>query len=159
MDNKGKKFETKFKEDRKKTVPDSSIDRLFDGTAGFKNISNISDFICYKYPNIYYIECKTTKDVSFPLNHLTQYEKLTEKIGIKGVKIGVLIWYYNYDHVVFIPITTIKEIKETGKKSININKLLVSDYEFIEIPSIKKRTFMDSDYSYLINYYKEKDWL
>ena len=157
MDNKGKKFEQKFKEDWNKTVQDSSIDRLFDGTSGFKNISNISDFIAYAYPNIYYIECKTTQDVSFPIKHLTQYEKLTQKIGIKGVVVGVLIWYYNYDHVVFIPITTVKEIKETGVKSININKLLVSDYEYIEIPSVKKRTFMDSDYSKLVEYYRNKE--
>lgn len=156
MDNKGKKFEIKFKEDWKKTVPLSSIDRLYDATSGFKTVSNISDFICYKYPHIYYMECKSTQEKSFPLNHLTQYDKLVEKVGIPGVVTGVIIWYYNYDQVVFIPITTIKLIKESGVKSINIDKLLKSDYEFIKVPSIKKRTFMDSDYSIIIDYYKDK---
>lgn len=151
MDKYGKKFETKFKEDWKKSISNSSIDRIYDGTSGFKNISNISDFICYKYPNIYYIECKTTKDVSFPLNHLTQYEKLKEKIGIEGVKVGVLIWYYSYDYIVYIPVKTIMEI-EKERKSINIKRLLESNYNYCLIPSIKKRTFMDSDYSVLINF-------
>lgn len=151
MDKYGKNFEQKFKEDWKKTIPNSSIDRIYDCTSNYRGVSNISDFICFKSPNIYYIECKTTKDVSFPLKHLTQYKKLKEKVGIEGVKVGVLIWYYSYDYVIYIPVKTIMEIEKT-RKSINIKKLLESDLNYCLIPSKKKKTYMDSDYSVLINF-------
>ena len=36
--NRGKQFEKKFKEDFSK-IPDSTIDRLYDTTNGYKNIS------------------------------------------------------------------------------------------------------------------------
>lgn len=31
---------------------------------------------------------------------------------------------------------------------------MVDDYECLELPSKKLRTFMETDYSYLINYYR-----
>ena len=56
--NKGKAFEAKFKKDFLATVPNSTIDRLYDTTNGYKAISNISDFIGYSFPTIFYLECK-----------------------------------------------------------------------------------------------------
>ena len=53
MSNLGKQFELKFKEDFSK-IPESTIDRIYDVTTGYKSISNVCDFICYKYPNIFY---------------------------------------------------------------------------------------------------------
>ena len=38
-------------------------------------------------------------------------------------------------------------MKSDGLKSININKL--DDYNYVEIPSVKKRTFLNSDYRIL----------
>ena len=61
--NYGKKFEEKFREDWKKAFPDGTIDRLYDTTAGYKSISTVSDYICYNYPLIYYIE--EHKDLEF----------------------------------------------------------------------------------------------
>lgn len=55
----GKKFEAKFKKDFLATVPNPSLDRLYDTTSGYKAISNISDFIGYSYPVIMYLECKS----------------------------------------------------------------------------------------------------
>lgn len=49
MVNKGKKFEAKVKEDFSK-IPGISIDRLYDPGFKQKGISNISDFIVYRYP-------------------------------------------------------------------------------------------------------------
>ena len=43
--NKGKEFEVKFKSDFTSTVPNSTIDRLYDPVSGYMSISNISDFI------------------------------------------------------------------------------------------------------------------
>lgn len=89
--NYGKQFEQKFKNDFIKTVPNCSIDRLYDTMSGFKAISNISDFIGYSYPNIFYLECKSHKGASIPFSNLTQYEKLLDKCGIHGVRCGIVL--------------------------------------------------------------------
>ena len=43
----------------------------------------------------------------------------------------------------------IKELKTLGEKSIGIRHL--DEYDIKVIPSVKKRVFMDSDYSVLLN--------
>ena len=148
--NKGKAFEAKFKTDFLKTVPNASIDRLYDTTNGFKTISNISDFIGYSYPNIFYLECKSHLNNTFPLVNLTQYDKLKTKVGIPGVRAGVIIWFIDHDKVCYVPISTITKLKEDDKKSVNIKMLSDKSYNIVEIPSIKKRVFLDSDYSVLL---------
>lgn len=64
--NYGKAFEKVFKEDFLNTVPGSTIDRLYDPTGGFVGISNISDYIGYAYPHIFYLECKSIQGNTFP---------------------------------------------------------------------------------------------
>lgn len=150
-ENRGKQFEQKFKYDWLNTVPNSTIDRLYDTTNGFKAISNISDFIGYSYPCIYYLECKSKVGNTFPLINLTQYDKLKLKVGIHGIRAGVIIWFIDHDKVVYVPISTITKLKEDDKKSINIKMLEEKLYNIVEIPSIKKRVFLDSDYSCLLN--------
>lgn len=153
MDSLGKKYEEKFRSDWEK-IPNTSIDRLYDPVGGYGGISNICDFIIYNYPHIIYAECKTTKDNTFPFSRLSQYEKLTKKIGIKGVIAGVFIWFYDRDKVFFVPIATCKQMIEDGEKSVNCKKIVEnkykSEYRIIEIPSVKKRVFMDSDYSVIL---------
>ena len=151
MDKVGKQFERKFKEDFLRTIQESTIDRLVDSVSGYKSISNISDFIGYKKPNIFYFECKTIKGKSFPFANLSQYDKLNNKVGIPGVRVGIVIWYYEYDRVFYIPISTITKIKKDGSKSISLTTIDKKVYNIVEIPSIKKRVFMDSDYSVLLN--------
>lgn len=144
----GKKFEDKFKEDWKKSFPNGTIDRLYDTTSGYKSISTVSDFICYNYPNQYYIECKSHKGASFPFTNLTQYDKMKQKVGIKGVRSGIVLWLYEKDKVFYIPIVTITKMKNDGKKSVGIRSI-DEGYYIIEIPSKKLRTYMNSDYSCL----------
>jgi len=149
--NKGKQFEAKFKQDFLNSFPKGtvSIDRLYDSVSGFKAISNISDFIGFIKPNIFYLECKSHKGASFPLSNLTQYDKLVGKVGIPGVRTGVILWLEDKDRVDYIPISTITKLKENDIKSINPEKLLAAGYRIISIPSVKKRVYMDSDYSIL----------
>ena len=148
--NYGKAFEAKFKEDFLK-VPNSTIDRLYDPVGGYSNIKNICDFIGYIYPNIFYIECKSTQGNTFALSKLTQYNSLLSKINIKGVRVGVVIWFYEKNTVVYVPISTILKLKNDGKKSVNVKYLETNEYNIIKIPSVLKRVFMDSDYSILKN--------
>lgn len=144
--NYGKEFEQKFKEDFLK-LEDSTIDRLYDTMNGYKSIKQVSDFIGYAFPNIFYIECKSHRGASIPMGNITQYDKLKEKIGRKGVRAGVILWLIDKDKVMYIPMATVKQLKEQGEKSIGIRHL--EDYNIIEIPSVKKRVFMDSDYTIL----------
>lgn len=145
----GKEFELKFKKDFIRTVLDSSIDRIYDSVSGYKSVSNISDFICYKFPNLFFIELKSCKGASLPFSNITQYDKLKDKVGIPGVRAGVILWLYEKDIVMYIPISTITKLKNDGKKSVGL-KAIEEGYNIKVIPSIKKRVFMDSDYSCLL---------
>lgn len=146
--NKGKAFEQKFKEDFLK-VPDATIDRIRDTMYGYKAISGISDFIGYIYPNIFYLECKSKKGNTFPLANLTQYNELKRKVGIKGVRAGVILWFIDHSKVLYIPISSITQMMKDGKKSVNINMLEEKEYFMIDIPSKKRVLFLDSDYTVL----------
>ena len=146
-----------FEDDFKSSFPEELLPvltRLYDTTNGFSGAKNPCDFIAYASPLHFYIECKSIKGNTFPLANLKQYKKLIEKEPVKGVRRGVVIWFYEKDKVIYVPITTIQKMKEDGKKSVNIRTDL-EKYRIIDIPSKKKRTFMDSDYSILIQELKE----
>lgn len=147
MANYGKAFEGKFKNDFL-NLPNSSMDRLYDTMNGYKSIKQISDYIGYVYPNIFYLECKTHAGASIPLANITQYDNLKKKVGIPGVRSGVVLWLYDKDKVFYIPTATITQLKEDGEKSVGLRH--IGKYRMIEIPSVKKRVFMDSDYSILM---------
>ena len=148
--NRGKSFEERFKEDWERTIPDSSIDRIYDSVSGYKTVSNISDFIGFKQPNIFYLECKSTNENTFNFAKLTQYDKLTGKVGIPGVRAGVVIWFVKHDTVLYVPISTITKMKADGLKSVNVRTIFNSEYKFYNIPSQKLRVYMESDYSCLL---------
>ena len=149
--NAGKAFEQKFSQDFKKSFPDGTIDRIYYSVSGYKTISNISDFIGYNYPNIYYLECKSHLGNTWNFSYFTQYDKLKTKVGIKGVRAGVVLWMIDHDKVVYLPVSSVTKMMEDGKKSFNIKMLEDKSYNIIEIPSVKKRVFLDSDYSILVN--------
>ena len=52
------------------------------------------------------------------------------------------------DKVFYVPISTITQMKNDGCKSVGIKAL--DKYKIYEIPSIKKRTYMTSNYSILL---------
>ena len=149
--NKGKAFEVKFKEDFKKSFPEGTIDRIYDSVSGYKTISNVSDFIGYNYPNIFYLECKSHLGNTWNFSYFTQYDKLKTKVGIKGVRAGVVLWMLDHDKVVYLPVSSVTKMMEDGKKSFNVKMLEDKSYNIYEIPSVKKRVFLDSDYSILAN--------
>lgn len=153
--NRGKQFEEKFKADFSK-LEGVSLDRLYDPTGGLHGIKNISDFICYKFPNQFYIECKSCNENTWNFSNYTQYEKQLAKVGIPGVRVGVVLWMIKHDVVVYIPTKTIQCMKFDNRKSFNIKDLKAETYRIIQVPSVKRRIFMDSDYSVLFHL-KEED--
>lgn len=145
-----KTFEQRFKKDFQKAFPEGTLVRLYDPMGGYKSVSNISDFVGYVYPNIYFLECKTHKGASIPFEKIPQYDDLIKVAGIKGVRAGVILYLYEKLKVFYIPATTIKKMKEDGKKSVGL-KAVDEGYRIIEVPSKKLRVFMDSDYTILRN--------
>lgn len=150
-DNKGKAWETHFKQDFIESFPNGTIDRLYDPTGGYTGIHNISDFIAYDYPNIFYLECKSHKGTSFPFSALSQYEALLTKVGIKGVRAGVALWLIDLDKVYYLPISTVKKILDSKIKSFNPNKIDKKLYNYYEVPGEKKRVFIKCNWSFLMD--------
>ena len=70
--------------------------------------------------------------------------------GIDTVHLGIIIWFRDNDKVIYCSLSTIEKLISDEKKSINIKYLTTKEYEIIEIPSVKKRTFMESDYESVI---------
>lgn len=152
----GKKFEARFKQDWATYVPDSFCYRLYDVTSGYYGVRGISDFICYKEPYLYLIDCKSHDGNTVSFNDFSQYESMLGVKDIPGVVAGTMIWFCERDRVIWVPIQTWEKLKLEDKKSFNIKYVEDSNYETLEIPSKKLRTFMESDYSTLIEYYKGK---
>ena len=148
-ENRGKKFENVIKEAFLK-VPNVSIDRLHDQTTHWKGSQNICDFIVYKEPYEYYIECKSVHGASLPLSNITdtQWNGLLEKSQIEGVFAGVICWWIDKDVTKFIPIQALQWNKENGYKSIRFDH---NGTSFIEIKGKKKRVFFDYDMEEFLN--------
>lgn len=149
--NRGKEFENRFREDWKQSFPNSFLLRLPDQVSGYKNYSkNICDFIAFTNNTLFLIECKTHAGASLPIANITQFDLIKQYVGIKGIRAGVILWLYEKDCVLYIPISTIIKLISEGKKSIN-PKLIDEGYNIKIIPSVKKRIFMTSDYSILVD--------
>ena len=140
--NRGKQFEARIKEAFER-VENCSVDRLLDPQAGYAGIRNICDFIVYKEPNEYYIECKSHQGNTLPFTCITdnQWQGLLEKSKIKGVHAGVIVWFIDHDKTFYCDIRKLEELKSKGNKSINIKETQM----FIELSGKKKRILFDYD--------------
>lgn len=149
-DNLGKKFELKFFEDFNSTFKDGLCERIPDQMTGYKGTSkNVSDFYCFANRLFYFIECKTTKDGTLNFAKFSQYDKMAQKVGKPFVRVGVIIWFYNYDKIVYVSVSECMKMKKDGKKSISLKSLQNGEYNYYEVPSKKRRTFFDCDYTFL----------
>ena len=95
------------------------------------------------------VECKAHKGASIPFTAIPQYERLLEYKGLPGIYPGVMLWLSEKDKVMWISITEMEKMVKDGKKSIGIKMLEEKSYNIIEIPSVKKRVYLDSDYTIL----------
>ena len=159
--NRGKEFEQVIKDAFLK-VPDVSVVRLPDPTQGYLGIRNISDFIVYKYPYQYFIECKSVHGNTLPFSNISdnQWQGMLEMSKIKGVVAGVMCWWIDKDITRFIPIETLEILKQTGViKSVKYDCVvetpkIASDFTFkpfeefdtiVTLEGHKKRVFFDYD--------------
>ena len=149
MKNRGKQFEERFEMDWQRVFPDSIIIRITDQMSGYKGASkNICDFIEFDGNLLYFTECKSGKGASFPFSEISQYDKMLPFVGMKNVRVGVVLWLYEKDLVYYVPVSTITQMKADGKKSVGI-KAYNDGYNIKVVPSKKLRVFMESDYSFM----------
>lgn len=145
--NRGKPFE-KHIEEAFNRVAGVSVDRIHDQTTRFKGSKNVSDYIVYKRPHEYYIECKSTTTNTLSFAKITQWDALLEKSNYDGVISGVMIWFINRDVTMFIPIQSLEIAKHNGCKSVPYNCLEVDKgkgfYGF-NIAGRKKKVYFDYD--------------
>ena len=143
--NYGKDFEHLIKTSILK-VPDVDVQRLYDTTNGYVGVKQPSDFIVYKYPHQYYLECKCTWENTFHKGKITQLPELFEKQKTKGVNAGVIIWFISHDVTAYIPAATLSLWFE-NHSSINVKDLKSGELNHLDIVGHKKRIFFDYDFS------------
>lgn len=123
---------------------------------GYKETSgNPCDFITYPKDCILMVECKAHKGASIPFSVIPQYERLLEYKGLTKTFPGVVVWFYEKDTVIWVSVEEMEKMILDGEKSIGLRmidekKPYKKSYNIITIPSKKLRTFMESDYNYLV---------
>ena len=147
---KGKEFEKAVRESFEK-IYGVSIDRIPDQTMKHKGATNICDFIVYKFPYQFYVECKSVHGNTLPFTNIkdNQWDGLTKKSQIKGVYAGVLCWWVDKDVTKFIPIQLLNKIRDEGHKSIRYDAKLYDPRTAIGeivISGNKKRVYYDYDF-------------
>ena len=171
--NRGKSFEGHIEEAFEK-ISDVSVVRLHDQTTGYLGSSNHCDFIVYKKPYEYHIECKSVHGNTLSIHSVpkkdskgvlhgfygnitdTQWEGLLEKSKIPGVIAGVICWWIDKDVTVFLPIQMLQALKNMSKKSIRYDMEVFCDsngdgYATTAIKGKKKRIFFDYDMEDFLN--------
>lgn len=160
--NRGKQFEDVIKESFLK-VSDVSVDRLHDQTTGFKGSQNICDFIVYKKPYEYYIECKSVHGNILPFSNITdtQWNGLLKKSKIKGVVAGIICWWIDKDVTLFIPIEELECFKcLRGYKSVRYDEFdTLVNHDAIELKGKKKRIFFEYDMQEFFNIIEKEKWI
>lgn len=145
----GKKAEEKIKQWLDKPENGYSFDRFYDQMTGyFMTSRNICDFVCYKYPNQYYIESKATYEDRFNFSMLTdtQHDGLLQKSKTHGVYGLVIVLFATYQKAFILDIRDIKKLEDDGKKSLNIKKRDKWNTSYAEIPTIPSRkSLLDYD--------------
>ena len=119
--------------------------RLYDQMTGRYEVSrNPCDFICYKFPNMYYIESKETEKDRFNFVNIseTQHKELLKNDKIPGCYGIVIILYSNYKRAFIVRMSDIEKLELQKKKSLNIKKLAKWGIPYAEIPTIPSRKIL-----------------
>lgn len=153
----GKKFEDRFKKDYQRCFPNTLIYRLPDQQSGYAGggSQNPCDFFCYPSTCVLMVECKAHKGASIPFSAIPQYDRMLDYKGLDKTHVGVVVWFYEKDLVIWVSIEEMEKMVIDGEKSIGLRmtdtkKPYKKAYNIITIPSVKLRTFMESDYNYLV---------
>lgn len=147
--NRGKKFEQKFLKNWFESFPTSFCLRLPDQQSGYRASRNICDFITFESGKLFLIELKSIHGNTLPMSNLRQFDDLLQESEKPHVYPGVIVWWVDLDKIAWVPIKEIQKMKQDNKKSIHVNMLNSQEYNLLDLPSIKKRVFLDTDYTKL----------
>lgn len=154
----GKKFESTFKKDWMCCFPNTWFLRLHDQVTGYKTTSqNPCDFLGMHHGYMWMLECKETKEGTLNFAKIPQLDRkgsgdssLQDFIGVKDTQTYIIIWFRSHDKVIACPAAEALRMKKDGLKSISLKMLNDKSYYIIELPSTKKRVFLETDYTRLI---------
>jgi hypothetical protein len=131
------------------------VQRLYDSTNGFVGVKNPSDFIVYKFPHQYYLECKCLWENTLRPDKVTQLSDLVKKSSVRGVYAGVLVWWIEHDITVYVPAVNLAEHYKTHK-SLNVKDIMSWEVQHIRIKGEKKRVFFNYDFE---SFFKEFEYV
>lgn len=123
--------------------------------SGFSN-TNPCDFFAFANGKLFMIECKEHKGKSIPWTAIRQRDVLINYYhkNYNNTYQGAVIWFSECDKVIYVSAEEMEKMVADGEKSVGL-RMLEKDYKIsyniIEIPSVKLRQFMESDYNYLYN--------
>lgn len=137
----GKDFEAVVKQAFEQ-IPNTTVYRIPDQMTYKSGSKNPCDFLVYKKPILFALECKATNNPSLPFANISEYQwtELLRMSKVDGVVAGILCWWVNNDKTAFIPIQFLEILKQNGAKSIRYD---ADDIQIIEIPGKKKRVFFE----------------
>lgn len=150
----GKKAESKIKLWLDRLEDGYCFYRIPDQLTGFKHSDNPCDFICFKSPNLYWIESKATFDDRFDFSNITQnqhdslmkYSKVDNSYGL------IMLLFASYQRLFILDINDIDRRQKSGKKSLNIKKIDDWNIPYSEVRTISSRKNL-LDYEGEIDYY------
>ena len=150
----GKKWETKFADTFEKQFPNRLIYRLPDQQSGYAGTggSNPCDFLCYPGNCVLMVECKAHAGSSISFSAIRQYEKMLSYKDTYKTYIGVLVWFYEKDKIIWVSIEEMEKMVNDGEKSIGLRMLKENypkKYCIIDVQAKKLRTFMEPDLRWL----------
>ena len=142
-DNLGKHFEDDVKA-AFEAHEDVSIIRLIDPQNGYKGVQNICDFIAYRYPYEFLVECKSVHGERLPFSNITenQWTGLSDNRMKRGVNAGIMVWYIDQDVVCWLPISVLIARSNRGHKSVRYDDWYVQQHK---IPIRKKRVYVEPE--------------
>lgn len=142
----GKAAEQKLREWLDRPQDGYSFDRFYDQLSGFYQTSrNICDFVCYKYPNQYYIESKATWADRFDFSMIQEHQLngLAQKSEISGCYGWIIVLFATHKRAFrFNAVDILRLRDENGIKSLNIHKIeswSISYKELCTVPSPRKK--------------------
>lgn len=105
---------------------------------------NPCDFICYKFPYMYYVEAKETSHDRFDFVNIseTQHKELLKNDKIPGCYGIVIILYSAYKRAFIVRMSDIEKLELQKTKSLNIKKLSKWGIPYAEIPTIPSRKIL-----------------
>lgn len=153
----GKMFEEDFFEGAKDFEKDAFTVRLYDTTNGFRGVANPCDYIAATEYGTVFLELKTTIETSLSFNNITenQWFQLSRAERCKFSLAGILVYFQKHEKIIWYPISTLKEIKKSGVKSVNPNFI-----EGYEVAYKKRRTRLTIPFQNVLDaiklHYEEK---